>query len=151
VDRNIKLAWDYSMSFTDSTAGQNYGEKQVSKGADILFQIADAAGLGYFKAAQAHHKYGIGFAADQDYLGHYVLTSALVRVDMVVVRVIQTEVNGTFRPGSHIFDLKNAGLGYATDMNHVTAKIKKAAATAPSRIESGKVRVSPNCALPKSA
>ncbi len=151
VDKKVKLAWDYANSFTDPSIGQSYGEKQVAAGADILFQIADAAGLGYFKAAQASHRFGIGFAADQDYLGHYVLTSALVRVDLNVLRVIKTQVDGKFRPGSHFSDLNNAGIGYATDMNHVTAKIKKTAAKVANEIRSRKIKVSPSCSLPKSA
>jgi basic membrane lipoprotein Med (substrate-binding protein (PBP1-ABC) superfamily) len=43
-----------------------------------------------------------------------VLTSALVRVDLDVLRVIKTQVDGKFRPGSHFSDLNNAGIGYAT-------------------------------------
>ena len=78
VDKSVKFTDAYVMSFDDPQSAQTIGESQIQKNhADILFGVADASGLGVTtRAAADGHKYAIGFAADQDGLGSYMLTSA---------------------------------------------------------------------------
>src|SRR5947209_8070274 len=85
VDPSAKVLIDFDDGTFQNTANAKaIGQKQISKGADILFQVDGGAGLGYLQAAQAAHKYGIGVDADQDYLGQYMMTSALKKVDQAV-------------------------------------------------------------------
>jgi basic membrane protein A and related proteins len=113
VDPSIKVLGGYAQSFTDQGKGNAIGRTQISQGADILFQVAGAAGLGYLRAAQTAHKYGIGVDANQGYLGKYVITSAIKRVDLSVFNTIRDLSHGYFRPGPHIFNAKNNGTGFA--------------------------------------
>jgi basic membrane protein A len=149
VDPGIKIVDDYAYQFTDPPTGQALGNKQVGEGADILFGVADATGLGYYRAADAAHKWAIGFAADQDYLGSYMLTSAEVKVQTAVLRTIQSQVKGKFKAGSHYYTLSNGGVSYATNMHHVPSKIKAYVAAVEKKVASGKIAVSADCKLPQ--
>jgi basic membrane protein A len=110
----IKILLGYSQSFTDEGPALTIGLNQIAQGADILFQVAGAAGLGYLQAAQRKDVYGIGADADQSYLGPYIMTSALKRVDQAIVLLVRRVLNGTFRGGDNSFSLKNNGTGYGT-------------------------------------
>jgi basic membrane protein A len=112
ADPGIKILLGYSQSFTAQGPALKIGLGQIAQGADILFQVAGGSGLGYLQAAQQQHAYGIGVDADQSYLGPYIMTSALKRVDQAIRLTVGQAVNGTFRGGDNIFGLKNDATGY---------------------------------------
>jgi basic membrane protein A len=144
----VLIAFDDG-TFTNTANAKAIGQKQISQGADILFQVDGGAGLGYLQAAQAAHKYGIGVDADQDYLGSYVITSALKKVDQAVYVTISKLKSGTFHAGDNFFSLKNGATGYATDTHHVPASIKARVAKIAAKIKAGKIKVNPSCSLGK--
>ncbi|HLJ67844.1 MAG TPA: BMP family ABC transporter substrate-binding protein [Chloroflexota bacterium] len=113
VDPSITVKIGFSQSFTDQGKGNSVGRAQIAAGADILFQVAGGSGLGYLRAAQQAGKYGIGVDADQGYLGKYILTSAIKRVDLSVYNTLRDLAHGYFRSGPHIFNAKNGGTGFA--------------------------------------
>jgi basic membrane protein A len=123
VDPSIKVRGAYSQSFTDQGKGNSIGRTQISSGADILFQVAGASGLGYLRAAQQAGRYGIGVDADQGYLGSYIITSALKRVDLAVERTVKALATGKFRAGDHFFTIKNGAIGYGPPASVVPASI----------------------------
>jgi len=150
VDPTAKVLIDFDDGTFQNTANAKaIGQKQISKGADILFQVDGGAGLGYLQAAQAAHKYGIGVDADQGYLGRYVITSALKKVDQAVFVVIKSLTKGTFRGGNNTFSLKNGATGYAAATHHVPASIKNTVQGVANQIKAGKIKVSPSCSLGK--
>jgi basic membrane protein A and related proteins len=150
VDKTIRVVTAYAFSFDDQSKGNSIGQTQISNDkADILLGVANAAGLGYYQAAKAYGKYAIGFAADQDNLGTQMLTSAVIRINLAVFRIIQAQAQGKFKAGAHYFSIKNGGLGYGTDhMHHVPAKIKSQVAAIAGKVAAGKVTVSSKCNLP---
>jgi len=148
VDKSVKFQFAYVGSFFDTQTAQHIGENQIAHGADILFGVADASGLGYYKAASIAHKYAIGFASDQDSLGKYMLTSAEIGIQVAVYRTIKADVQGKFKPYGHTFSIKNGGISYAKDMHHVPAKIQKKAAAVAAKLASGKIVAKPMCKLP---
>lgn len=146
VDPGIKIVGGYSQSFTDQNAGHNIGAQQVSSGADILFQVAGASGLGYLRAAQQAGRYGIGVDADQGYLGKYVITSALKKVDHAVFLTIHQTMLGHFKGGDHRFSLANNSTGFAKT-HQVPASIVEQANAYARLIKSGKIV--PPAVIPK--
>ena len=112
VDPTIKVRIGYSNSFTNQGAGNTVGRTQISSGADILFAVAGGSGLGYLAAAQQAGVYGVGVDADQSYLGRYIVTSAIKRVDTATFNAIKEAISGHFRPGDHLFTVKNNGTGF---------------------------------------
>ena len=61
---------------------------QIAQGASVVFQVAGGCGLGVLDAAHEKNVFGIGVDADQGYLGPWVMTSALKKVDVAVASAI---------------------------------------------------------------
>jgi basic membrane protein A and related proteins len=144
VDPGIKILSGYSQSFTDQGKGKEVGLAQIGQGADILFQVAGGSGLGYLAAAQQQGRYGIGVDADQGYLGKYVITSALKKVDVAVSLTIGDTFKHKFRGGDHEFTLKNNCTGFAPVSGSVPASIVAQARVYLKKIKSGQITPSPN-------
>src|SRR3712207_3216290 len=95
----VKLLNAYSQDFVDQAKCKEVALDQISKGSDVVFQVAGGCGLGALDAAAQEGVWGIGVDADQAFLGDHVLTSALKRVDVAVFKTIEAAVDGTFEGG----------------------------------------------------
>jgi basic membrane protein A len=114
ADPSVKILLGYANSFTNQSISLGIGNSQIAQKADILFAVAGAAGLGYLQAANKNHVYGIGVDSDQAYLGSYMMTSAIKKVDQAVLLTIGNLVNGKFQAGDNTFDLSKGATGYGT-------------------------------------
>jgi basic membrane protein A len=139
VDPSIKVCSGYSNSFTDQTKGNEIGRTQIGQGADILFAVAGASGLGYLAAAQQSGRYGVGVDADQHFLGKYIITSAIKRVDRAVTDTGTAVLHGKFRAGNHFYTIKNGGTGFSQPSKAVPASIAKVATSYVAKMKAGKV------------
>ena len=102
----------YSQDFVAQDKCKEVALDQISKGADVVFQVAGGCGLGALDAASERNVWGIGVDADQAFLGDHVLTSALKRVDVAVFKTIESVVNDTFQgAGVTTFGLEEDGVG----------------------------------------
>ena len=130
---NITTLNAYSNSFTNQAACKELALNQISQHSDVVFQVAGGCGLGALSAAQEKNVWGIGVDADQMYLGKYILTSAIKKVDVAVYDTIKSVVDGSFAGGGvTTFDMTKGatGLGLingAVPANDV-AKVKAVAA-----------------------
>ena len=80
----------------------------------VVFQVAGGCGLGALDAAKEKGVWGVGVDADQAYLGSYVLTSALKRVDTAVFDSIKDAKAGNFKGGTDAvygLDVDGVGIG----------------------------------------
>ncbi len=113
ANRRARVLINYSQSFTDAAKCKEVALSHISRGANVVFQVAGGCGLGALSAAKERRKWGIGVDADQGYLGTHILTSAVKRVDQSVYASIQAVQNGTFRGGMNAtFSLANNGVAY---------------------------------------
>jgi basic membrane protein A and related proteins len=102
----------YSQDFVAQDKCKEVALDQISKGSDVVFQVAGGCGLGALDAASERNVWGIGVDADQAFLGDHVLTSALKRVDVAVFKTIESVVNDTFEgAGVTTFGLAEDGVG----------------------------------------
>jgi len=102
----------YSQDFEAQPRCKEVALNQIQAGSVVVFQVAGGCGLGALDAAQEQHVWGIGVDADQGYLGTYVLTSALKRVDTAVYDAIHDAVNGKFKGGQDtVYGLTQNGVG----------------------------------------
>jgi len=125
VKPSIKTLNSYSQDFVAQDKCKSLALNQIGQGADVVFQVAGACGLGALTAAGDSKVWGIGVDADQAYLGSHVLTSALKKVDQGVLQTIQMVKNGTYKGGvDGLFNTKNGGVGFGT----VSASAPKRAA-----------------------
>jgi basic membrane protein A len=139
VDPTVQVLGGYSQSFTDENAGKGIGLTQINKGADILFQVAGSSGLGYLAAAQEKNVYGIGVDANQGYLGSYVITSAVKKVNVAVEQTIRDLQTGHFTAGDHTFGLTQNATGFAPPSSVVPASIVSQAQAYAKKIKDGSV------------
>jgi basic membrane protein A len=109
----IKTLNAYSEDFVDQAKCKELALNQIAEGSQVVFQVAGQCGLGALDAAKEKGKQGIGVDADQAYLGDYVMTSALKKIDEAVFATVKEVQDGGYKGGTDaLFDVKNDGAGY---------------------------------------
>jgi basic membrane protein A len=104
----------YSNDFSIPAKCKEVALNQIAAGSVVVFQVAGGCGLGALDAAKERSVWGIGVDADQGYLGTYVLTSALKRVDTAVYNAIKDAQAGNFKGGRDVvygIDVGGVGIG----------------------------------------
>ena len=96
----ITVLNDYSQDFVAQAKCKEKALNQIAQGSTVEFQVAGQCGLGVLDAANEKNIFGIGVDADQGYLGPWVMTSALKRVDVSVYNAIQAANNGKLAGGT---------------------------------------------------
>lgn len=139
VDPSVHIVGGYAGNFTDPAGGKQRALEQMGQGADILFQVAAQTGRGYLQEAGAKGKYGIGVDADQSYLGPYVITSAVKRVNVAVRDTVHAVVTGRFAGGDHLYGLAEDGVGFAPPAKVVPASAVSAARSYAAKIAKGQI------------
>jgi basic membrane protein A len=107
-----KVLIGYSQDFVAADKCKTVAENLITRGAQVLFQVAGQCGQGTLKAADEANIWGIGVDVDQYALGKRVLTSGIKRVDNGVYAAIAQEKAGKFAGGTNLFfNLKKVGIG----------------------------------------
>jgi len=102
----------YAQDFVDQARCKEIALDQIARSARVIFQVAGECGLGALAAAGEKNVRGIGVDVDQRYLGEYVLTSAVKKVDVVVFQTVLALQEGSFQGGEDIvFDVASGGVG----------------------------------------
>lgn len=78
VNPNIRVVVSYLGNWDDVSAGKEQALAQVGRGVDVIFQNADAAGLGTIQAARERHVYVIGANSDQNSVAPEVMLGSVV-------------------------------------------------------------------------
>lgn len=79
VDPGIKVLASYLGTWDDASAGKEQALAQIRRGADFIFQNADAAGLGIFQAAKdSKGVYVFGSNSDQNAVAPSVIIGSVV-------------------------------------------------------------------------
>jgi basic membrane protein A and related proteins len=111
----------YSQDFVKQDLCKNVAENQIAAGAHVVFAVAGLCGLGALSAAKDHGIWGVGVDRDQSFLGTYILTSAVKRVDIGVFNAIRIAKAGKYKGGSNaVFNLKNKGVA----LGKISPKLK---------------------------
>ncbi|NOR78834.1 MAG: BMP family ABC transporter substrate-binding protein, partial [Methanophagales archaeon] len=85
-------------------------------GADVVFGVAGASGVGVIEAAEERNLYAIGADIDQrDLAPDNVLVSTLKCTDVAVFNVIKDMAEGDFEGGIRSRGLKEGGVGLSLD------------------------------------
>jgi basic membrane protein A len=121
----VLLNYANDPTFNDQTKCKVTTQGQIARGSGIVFEAAGGCGLGGLSAAKQKGIWGIGVDADQGFLGPFMLTSALKRVDNAVFLAIKqfaSNPNSITGNADTVFDAKNGGVGYAP----LSKKVSKA-------------------------
>ena len=132
----------YTDDFADPVKGRSVALSQIAKGSRVVFQVADACGLGALEAASESGVWGIGVDVDQSHLGRHILTSALMRFDVAVFDTIEALTRGTLETGrTSRFSLENRGVGLGTISAAVPRSLKAKIEDVSAEIVEGKIPI----------
>jgi basic membrane protein A and related proteins len=100
VNPRVQVLTSYIGNWDDVTAGKEQALAQIGRGADVIFQNADAAGLGVFQAARERRNVlVVGSNANQNSIAPEVTVGSVVidlpKAFLLVAREVQ---GGQFRP-----------------------------------------------------
>ncbi len=130
----------YSQSFTNQAACKELALNQISQGSDVVFQVAGGCGLGALSAAKEKGVWGVGVDADQAYLGPFILTSAIKKVDVAVFDTVKEITDGTFKGGTtDFFTAQNGGAGIGAISSKVPAADVTKLQAIQKQVESGAI------------
>jgi basic membrane protein A and related proteins len=138
----VKTLNGYSNSFTDAAKCKSLAQTQLSQGSDVVFAVAGGCGLGALSAANAKGVWGVGVDADQNYLGPYMLTSAVKKVDFAVYSTVFKLKEGIFPGGTTVtFGIKNFAAGISGFAKSVPSPIKTKVNGIISKIKAGGIKI----------
>lgn len=78
VNPSVEVITSYIGNWDDVSAGKEQALAQINRGVDIIFQNADAAGLGIFQAAKEKQVYAFGTNANQNDVAPDVILGSVV-------------------------------------------------------------------------
>ena len=140
ADPGITTLNAYSQDFDNQAKCKEVALNQIAAGSVVVFQVAGGCGLGALDAAKEQNVWGVGVDADQGYLGTYVLTSALKRVDTAVYDSIRDAKAGKFQGGKDaVYGLDIGGVGIGKFSPKTPAGIAAKVAVIKQQIASGKI------------
>lgn len=100
VDPEIVVERKYLGDWEDTAKGKQATLQLYDMGADVVFQIAAAAGMGVLQGAGERDLYAIGVDTNQnDIVPGHVVASDIKDVGMAIQNVYASLVDGTYQPG----------------------------------------------------
>jgi basic membrane lipoprotein Med (substrate-binding protein (PBP1-ABC) superfamily) len=100
VNPQVKVVTSYIGNWDDVSAGKEQALAQLSQNVDVIFQNADAAGLGIFQAARDKKAYVIGSNSNQNGVAPDVtLGSVVINLPLAFLTIARQVKDGTFKPG----------------------------------------------------
>jgi basic membrane lipoprotein Med (substrate-binding protein (PBP1-ABC) superfamily) len=101
VDPSIIVTTSYIGNWDDVSAGKEAALAQLSRGVDVIFQNADAAGLGVFQAAREKAgTFVVGSNSNQNSVAPSVtLGSVVIDLPLAFLTIAKQVQSGTFKPG----------------------------------------------------
>ena len=100
MNPGIRVLTSYIGNWDDATAGKEQAIAQITRGADLIFQNADAAGLGVFQAAKERRGvYVFGSNSNQNAVAPDVtLGSVVIDLPHAFLTVAREVQQGQFKP-----------------------------------------------------
>ncbi|MFD1175534.1 BMP family protein [Paenibacillus puldeungensis] len=147
VDKDIKVVSSYIGNFADAPKAKELALAQYnSQKADIVYQVAAAAGLGVLEAGNEKGLYTIGVDSNQNglYPGS-VLSSMMKNLDTSTVRALQMFKDNKLPFGQlEVLGVKEGGVGLAEDDNYnkyVPQTIRDNMEQITQKLKSGEIKV----------
>ena len=114
VNADIDVTITYLGTFDDVEAGKETARAMISSGVDVVYHIADAAGIGVIQAAREDGALAIGWGGDQTELApETLLTSQIVNQTVLMVESVRAVVDGSFDGQQRLMGLSTPVLGLA--------------------------------------
>ena len=132
----------YSSDWDDQAKCKELALNQIARGATVVFQVAGGCGLGALDAAREKNVWGIGVDADQSFLGNYILTSAMKRVDESVLAISRSVTDGTWKAGTNLtLGLAEDGVGLGKISPEVSEENRRQLEDVRRKILAGEIEI----------
>lgn len=132
----------YVGNWDDVSAGKEQALAQIARGADVIFQNADAAGLGVFQAARDRRGvYVIGSNANQNNIAPEVtLGSVVIDLPRAFLEVAREVKSGAFQPRVVTFDARSDVVALVINpavASSIPARVRGAIDSVSARVHAG--------------
>ncbi|MER3521394.1 MAG: hypothetical protein C4317_03970 [Acidimicrobiia bacterium] len=128
----------YLNTFDDIDKGKEAALALASEGIDIIYHIADSAGVGVISGARQAGIYAIGWGKDQhDLAPGTVVTSQIVDQKAMIVQAVEEYKHGNMPDGVWRFGLDSGVTGLAP----VRARDATASANAQSKVDEARASI----------
>jgi len=123
INRNSMVVTSYMPTtslnpFNDPVTGKSIANLMVSRGVDVIMQVAEGSGQGVFETAKEKGIYAIGSDIDQDgEVPGQILTSVRIRIDNAIYKLITEVKEDKLIIGYRQFGLAENGVSL-TDFNY---------------------------------
>ena len=108
VKPSIRVLTAFIGNWDDVSAGKEQALAQIAAGADVIFQNADAAGLGVFQAARERNIYVVGSNSNQNAVApNVVLGSVVIDLPHAFLTVAREVKAGEFKTRVVVFDARS--------------------------------------------
>lgn len=98
VNAKVKVLTAYIGNWDDVSAAKELALTQIGKGADIIFQNADAAGLGIFQAAKEKKVLVFGANSNQNHVApEVVIASVVIDLPKAMLMIAREVKDGSFK------------------------------------------------------
>lgn len=153
TDPNVQVIRSFADGWSNPILGKSLAEAQYAQGADIIFQIAGATGLGVFEAAEQDSHYAIGVDSYQALIiaetdssqAAHILTSMMKNVDNSLYRAIKLHIDGNLPYGQiDSLGIAESGVGIARNKYYeaiTPAMVKALVDEAEAKILNGEIVV----------
>ena len=114
VNPDVEVTNVYIGTFEDVAQAKEAAFAQFDAGVDVIFHIADAAGIGIIQAAQERGVWAIGWGLDQNSIApDTVISSLLFSGDLLLLQDVQSVVDGTWTGEVRLYGLATGIVGIA--------------------------------------
>lgn len=134
----------YTGSFEDVAGAKTAALALADEGCDFLFQNADAAALGVFKAATERGIWAFGTNKDQNGVAPSVLASAVIDMPRAFVETARTVKDGRFEGKPVRYGLKSGVISFVpspSQAGKIPAPVSDELARLKAKIEAGELVV----------
>jgi basic membrane protein A and related proteins len=142
VNPKAELFVTYIGTFQDPAKAKEAALAQISNGVDILYHIADAAGIGVIQAAEERGVKAIGWGVDQNVLApKTVVTSEVIHTADLMLMEVKSIMNGNFNPQPLIAGFRDRGVDLADYQGLGSPEVAAKVAAWHDALASGRLRI----------
>ena len=138
VNPNVTTKIVYLGTFDDVAKGKEAAQSMAASGIDVVYHIADAAGIGIINGAKAAGIKAIGWGYDQNAIApSTVIASQIVKTDEMIGNQCKAVIAGTFEGGKVVVNGLKSGIVGLTKVYNEPADVQQAVDAATKAIEDG--------------
>jgi len=142
VNPKATLKTVYLGTFDDVAKGKEAARSQAASGIDVIYHIADAAGVGVIDGATAEGIKVVGWGVDQSALApETVIASQIVDQAKMIGESCKTLIDGNFEGGTLVVDGLQSGVVGLTAVKNAPADAQAAVDKAREEVINGTAKV----------